>query len=123
MKENILAAYSTSKSYPELVRKLMEVGIRSYTVDTATGTILYRMDNGEHVIHHGEAQRNIAPTFSESGTIEAIRSNQQGKSTYPEFMDAMATAGIYFYEATLNGENKRVTYIGKDGAYEERIPI
>lgn len=123
MKEDILEAYSTSKSYPELIQKLMTIGIRSYTVDTATGTILYRMDGGEHVLHHGEAQRSINPTYSESATIEAIRSNQQGNSTYPQFMDAIAEAGIYFYEATLNGEHKRVTYIGKAGAYEERIPI
>ena len=123
MKENILEAYTTSKSYPELVEKLMQLGIRSYTVDTATGTVLYRMDGGTHVLHHGEAQRNINPNFSESATIDAIRSNQQGKSNYPEFMDAIAAAGIYFYEATLNGEHKRVTYIGKNGAYEELIPI
>jgi len=42
---------------------------------------------------------------------------------YPEFMERIARSGVYFYEATLNGENKRVTYIGKGGAYEEHIPL
>jgi uncharacterized protein YbcV (DUF1398 family) len=81
------------------------------------------MDGGKNILHYGEAQRAINPSFSLSGTVDAIRANQQGKSTYPEFMDAIAEAGIYFYEATLNGENKRVTYIARHGDYEESIPI
>lgn len=123
MIEIIKEAYKTSKSYPELAKKLTDKGIRSYTVDTATGTILYRMDNGEQVIHAGETPiRNIAPQFNEQATIQAVRDSQQGKIDYPGFMNAIAIAGVRFYEATLTGSRKRVTYIGTGGHYEELIP-
>lgn len=124
MIELIKEAYQTSKSYPELVKKLTEKGIISYTVDVATGTILYRLDKGEHILHHGTSPlRTITATFNEAQTIQAIRDSQQGKIDYPAFMDAIAVAGVRFYEATLSGSKKRVTYIGTGGHYEELIPV
>ncbi len=121
--EKIKACYQAAKNYPDLVKRLGEIGVESYTVDTASGTILYRFNQGQTVLHPGNiAARTIAENFNEQKTIEAIRSNQQGKTTYPEFMTGIAEAGVRFYEATLNGSNKRVTYIGIGGFYEEKIP-
>jgi hypothetical protein len=37
-------------------------------------------------------------------------------------MNEIAEAGVRFYEATLSGQRKRVTYIGSGGSYEEMIP-
>lgn len=123
IQESLQAAYGAAKSYPELAALLLELGIDSYTVDTASGIILYRLPGGEHIIHNAvTANRTIAPAFSEQDTIQAVRDNQQGKTDYPGFMDAIARAGVHLYEATLAGNNKRVTYIGKDGFYEEKIP-
>lgn len=121
--DKIKTAYSASKSYPQLVKALVEIGVQSYTVDTATGTILYRFSNGENHLQAGEALRTIEGKFSEEATIAAIRTNQAGKSTYPEFMEQVALAGVRFYEATLEGNKKRVTYIGTGGFYEEVIPL
>lgn len=116
-------AYKTSKSYPELVSKLIVIGIHSYTVDVATSTILYRLPAGETILQPGSiTPRNISPTFNQEETITAIRNNQQGKSDYPTFMNEIAQAGVRFYEATLSGDKKRVTYIGSGGHYEEIIP-
>lgn len=119
----IKQAYNGIKSYPELVKNLLSIGVLSYTVDTATGAILYRFFGGEIHLHPGEAGRTINPKFSNEDTVKAIRKNQQGKSTYPEFMDDIASAGVRFYEATLEGNRKRVTYIGTGGSYEELIPL
>jgi uncharacterized protein YbcV (DUF1398 family) len=120
----IKKAYETSKSYPELVKKLIDIGVESYTVDTATSAILYRLREGENILHAElHSPREIAPSFSEHDTIRAIRENQQGKTDYPGFMNAIAKAGVRFYEATLNGPEKRVTYIGTDGSYEEKIDL
>ncbi|MEI9811022.1 MAG: DUF1398 family protein [Bacteroidota bacterium] len=121
--ERIQKAYKNVKSYPELVKKMLAVKIKSYTVDVATGTILYRFSKGRHVLHPGTAERNIAAAFNNDQTIKAIRDNQQGKTDYPAFMEDIAVAGIRFYEATLEGDNKRVTYIGSGGFYEESIPV
>lgn len=123
IQESLQAAYGVAKSYPELAALLLQMGIDSYTVDTASGIILYRLPGGEHVLHNGTGtNRSIAPVFSEQDTIQAVRDSQQGKIDYPGFMDAIARAGVHLYEATLAGNNKRVTYIGKGGYYEEKIP-
>ena len=124
MEEKIKQAYASSKSYPELVSKLIAAGVQSYTVDTVTGIVLFRFANGENLLQsHGTQNRTIAPLFSKEETIKAIRDNQQGKSDYPTFMNDIAKAGVRFYEATLSGDNKRVTYIGSGGFYDEKIPL
>jgi uncharacterized protein YbcV (DUF1398 family) len=120
----IQKAYKSARNYPDLAQSLIGIGIQSYTVDVVTGIILYRFVEGNNVIHADEVQsRQVAVRFDERLTIQAIRSNQQGVTTYPQFMDEIAKAGVRFYEATLNGSNKRVTYIGAHGQYEETIPV
>ena len=116
--------YKTSRNYPELVSKLIAIGIQSCTVDVATSTILYRLAEGKNVLHPKDMHpRNISPKFNQEETITAIRTNQLGKSDYPTFMNEIAKAGVRFYEATLSGDKKRVTYIGSGGHYEEIIPL
>ena len=116
-------AYSAAANYPDLVKKLIAAGVTSYTVDTATGSIIYRGVKGNHLIHKGADRLEVTKDFKQEAVIAAIRDNQQGKTDYPGFMKAIANAGVQLYEATLEGENKRVTYIGFGTYYEERIPV
>lgn len=121
--EQIKECYQGAKNYPDLAKRLSQIGVTSYTVDTASNTILYRFEEGQNSLHLGNiAARSIEENFDEAKTVEAIRNNQQGKTDYPTFMNEIAAAGVRFYEATLSGQNKRVTYIGKGGFYEEKIP-
>lgn len=122
--QKIQQAYREAAHYPELVQRLMMLGITSYTVETASGLVLYRLSGGHHHLHEGSGPvRTVAGTFNKEATVQAIRDNQQGKSDYPGFMDAIAKAGVRLYEATLEGPQKRVTYIGTGGAYTENIPV
>jgi uncharacterized protein YbcV (DUF1398 family) len=124
LKDKIQECYKKATSYPDLVKHLIQVGIESYTVDVSSSTILYRLAQGQTMLHPGTAEiRIIENTFDKNKTIQAIRNNQQGKTDYPGFMKEIAGAGVRFYEATLIGSNKRVTYIGTGGFYEEAIPI
>ncbi len=124
IKDKIQQCYKKATSYLNLVKHLIGIGIESYTVDVASSTILYRLSEGETVLHPGNTDaRNIAADFDESKTIQAIRNNQQGKTDYPGFMNEIAESGVRFYEATLIGPKKRVTYIGTGGFYEEAIPV
>lgn len=123
IQEQIGQAYKSASNYPSLVKELIKLGIRSYTVETVSGTILYRLSEGENVLHEGNGERTVSSQFDRELTIQAIRDNQQGKSDYPGFMLAIALAGVRFYEATLEGNNKRVTYIGSGGSHEENIPV
>ena len=120
--EQIQQAYKTSASYPEAVKKLIECGVQSYTVEVTTGIMLYRFSNGENVVHQQTtAARQVNGNFNYEATVQAVRNTQQGKTDYPAFMNEVAQAGIRFYEATFTG-NKRVSYIGIGGMYEEAIP-
>lgn len=119
--DQISACYQAASNYPDLARRLAAIGVESYTVDTASGAIFYRFSQGRTVLHPGTENRTIQPNFDEQQTIAAIRNNQQGKTDYLGFMNEIAAAGCRFYEATLHA-NKRVTYIGVGGFYEEVIP-
>jgi len=121
--EQIQEAYKIAKGYPDLVLKLVTIGVQSYTVDVATGIILYRFEGGKHVVHQPKSVTKIvADDFSYSLTAQAVKDTQQGKTDYPAFLDDIAKAGVRLYEATFTG-NMRVTYIGIDGFYEEEIPV
>ena len=121
--EQIQEAYKTSASYPEAVKKLIAIGVQSYSVEVTTGIMLYRFNNGENVVHQQTTvARQVSGNFNHEATVQAVRNTQQGKTDYTAFMNEIAKAGIRFYEATFTG-NKRVTYLGIGGMYEEAIPF
>lgn len=114
---------ASAKSYPELAKGMINIGIQSYTVDVATGTTLYRLANGETALKEGNGEiKEIAPAYNNDATIQAVKDTQAGKLNYPDFMDTIAESGVRFYESTLIGK-PRVTYIGAGGYYEEEIPL
>lgn len=122
--EKIQQAYASAKNYPDLAAKLIAAGVLSYVVDVSSKIILYRLADGETQLHEKtDPPVAIAHNFNDELTVKAIRDNQQGKTTYPEFMQDIANAGVRFYEATLNGKSPRVTYIGIGGYYDELIPL
>ena len=122
--DKIQECYRKATSYPDLVKHLIQIGIESYTVDVSSSTVLYRLAEGQTVLHPSNIEaRIIELNFDEAKTIQAIRNNQQGKTDYPGFMKEIAISGVRFYEATLIGPKKRVTYIGIGGFYEEAIPL
>lgn len=122
--ENILSAYKYARSYPDLVGKLITLGVQSYTVEVASGTTLYRLADGQTILHAGsEAVRPITEAFHKELVRKAIIDNQQKKTDYPTFMNDIAKAGVRIYEATLHGGHKRVNYIGSTDHYEEKILV
>ena len=122
--EQIQNAYKVATGYPDLVKKLVELGVQSYTVEVSSEIVLYRFDdNKTALLDNAHLPKTIAENFDRELTIQAVRDTQQGKTGYPAFMNDIAKAGVRFYEATLSGENKRVTYIGVGGHYEEKIPV
>ena len=124
IEETIRQAYETAKNYPDLAQKLVDAGVQSYSVEVSSGIIIYRLADGETVLHQNKMKPlMLALAFDSNLTIKAIHDNQEGKSDYPGFMNAIANAGVRFYDAILTGPNKRVIYIGIGGNYEEKIPI
>lgn len=100
IQESLQVACVAAERYSELVARLLEIGIQSYTVDVATGIVFYRLADGAHILHYPEtANRTIAPYFGREATIQAVRDSRQKKIDYPGFMDAVAAAGVYLYRS------------------------
>jgi uncharacterized protein YbcV (DUF1398 family) len=100
--------------FPEVVRRLVEVGVESYFCDLAVGQETFYMSNGEtHVETMILAKRAIAEEFSSSGIVAAIRGAQTDTIRYPEFVRQATEAGVIAYWAFLSG--KKVIYFGRKG--------
>ncbi len=61
------------------------------------------------------------PKFDREALITAIRADQQGHSTFPEFLQATWRAGVIGYDADFIG--RKVIYFGAAGeSYMEEYP-
>ena len=61
------------------------------------------------------------PAFDEEALIKALRVDQAGESTFPEFLDATWQAGVVRYDVDL--EARTVAYQGCNGEeYTEAYP-
>jgi len=122
--QQINSSYSTAENYPDLAMKLIAAGIESYTVDVSSGIAIYRVKGGVTHVHIPVSEpRVIERHFNRELTIQSIRDNQDGKTSYADFIAGIARAGIRFYDVILNGDNKRCIYMGIGGYYEEKIPV
>lgn len=60
-------------------------------------------------------------TFDQNALVTALRTDQAGKSTLPEFLLAAWKAGVVSYEVDFGA--RKVTYYGSDGeSYVESYP-
>jgi uncharacterized protein YbcV (DUF1398 family) len=100
--------------FPEVVRRLMEVGVESYCCDLANGAeIFYQSDGKTHMEKMVLPLMPIAEEFSASDLVAAIRGAQADTIRYPEFMKRSAAAGVIAYWAFLTG--RKVIYFGRKG--------
>jgi uncharacterized protein YbcV (DUF1398 family) len=108
--------------FPEVVRRLSEVGVESYLCDLATGAeTFYMADSTTHTEKMTLPLAPIAEQFSSPNLIAAVRGAQADTIRYPEFMKRSAAAGVIAYWAFLTG--KKVVYFGRKGeSHTEEFP-
>jgi uncharacterized protein YbcV (DUF1398 family) len=122
--DEINKVYVRATSFPKIVRNLMALGIKSYTVDGATDVTIFRLSAGITIVRYSNAEFRVpAKDFDAKQLRNAIVANQTGESDYHGFMDHIARAGVRLYEATLTGDNKRIEYFGIGESHVEAIPI
>lgn len=128
MNETIRTAIEKSAKgeipYPVLARTLLESGVRSYHVDVATHTAVYRGDGDPFTIQgKAVAIPGEPPTaFQEEKVKAAILANQRREIDYEGFLQRIWQNGTIAYDVDL--AERTVTYRGRDGeAYVERIPL
>jgi uncharacterized protein YbcV (DUF1398 family) len=102
--------------FPEVVRRLLEVGVESYVCDLATGAETFYLSGGEtHLEKMILPLSPVAEDFSSPDVIAAIRGAQTDKIRYPEFIKRSAAAGVIAYWAFLTG--RKVIYFGRQGDF------
>ncbi len=110
-----MAGTQTGKlTFPEVVRRLSEVGVESYFVDLAAHNETFYISDGRT---HAESLTlpvdPVAQEFSVPGLIAAIRGAQTDTIRYPDFLKCATASGVIAYWAFLTG--KRVVYFGRKG--------
>lgn len=112
-----------SITFPEVVQKLIGVGVEFYHADLYQHTKTYYFSNGDHYTAQSQelASHPVSATFSAESVAAALKRIQQGEIQYREFLRQIQTAGTVTYSVFLTG--KRAIYTGRKGdAYVEWFP-
>lgn len=109
--------------FPYLAEILRQAGVRRNEWFLPSCQSLYLTESGA-VVSQGEpllsGMANVPP-FDRDALIRALRTDQAGESTFPEFMRAAWEAGVVRYAVDFAA--RTVTYVGCGGEeYVEEYP-
>jgi uncharacterized protein YbcV (DUF1398 family) len=122
IQEITVATQEGKMTFPQVVGRLLELGIESYCVDFAAGRKTYYAANGETGTEAMILKLDpVAEEFAAADLVAAIRGAQADTVRYPEFVKRSTAAGIIGYWAFLTG--KQVIYFGRKGEMHiEKFP-
>jgi uncharacterized protein YbcV (DUF1398 family) len=109
--------------FPVLAEVLRQAGVHRNEWFLPAAQSLYLTDDGPVVQQGTPLLTGLVdvPRFDEAAVIAAIRTDQAGESTFPEFLDAAWKAGVVRYVADF--DSRIVAYFGYDGSeYVESYP-
>lgn len=112
-----------SITFPEVVQKLIGVGVEFYYADLYQHTRTYYFPSGEaYTSHHPELPNHlVSDRFSAEGVSAALKTIQRGEIQYREFLRLIQAAGTATYSVYIAG--KRAIYTGRQGdTYTEWFP-
>ncbi len=109
--------------FPHLAEALRQAGITRNLWSLPSCQSLFLTQEGPVVIQGTPLVTSFAevPVFDQTALIAALRTDQAGKSTFPEFLQATWRAGVISYEVDFAA--RTVTYRGCNGeTYVEAYP-
>ena len=111
--------------FPVLAEVLRQAGVKTNRWTLPSCQSVYLMDEGS-VVQQGVplvTGTHEVPKFDRAALVAAIRTDQQGQSTFAEFLQATWLAGCVGYDVDFN--NRKVIYYGpKQEIYlEEYIAV
>lgn len=109
--------------FPYLAETLRAAGVKINEWALPSCQSLYITDHGPVVMQGLPLVTDIAevPAFDKSAVIQALRDDQMGKTTFPQFLAAIWHAGITRY--VVDFTERKVTYFGCNGeSYVEAYP-
>src|SRR5271154_516183 len=109
--------------FPYLAEALRRAGVTKNVWSLPACQSLFLTNDGP-VVTQGTplVSGNVdVPTFNREGLIKALRTDQAGESTFPEFLAASWRAGVVRYDVDFPA--RTVTYYGSNGEeYTEAYP-
>lgn len=109
--------------FPVLAEVLRQAGIQNNRWSLPSCQSVYLMKEGS-VVQQGTplvSGTYEVPKFDREALITALRTDQEGGSTFPEFLQSAWKAGVIGYDADFIG--RKVTYYGVNGeSYSEEYP-
>lgn len=109
--------------FPYLAETLRRAGITRNTWVLPACQSLYLTNEGPIVMQGHPLISGTAdvPSFDQDALVRALRTDQAGESTFPEFLEAAWRAGVVRYDVDLTA--RTVTYYGSaDEQYVEGYP-
>ncbi|HET6422671.1 MAG TPA: DUF1398 family protein [Planctomycetaceae bacterium] len=101
-------------TFPEIVGRLMAIGVERYHADYSREEITYYLPSGEsHVIATPHQKHETGRDFSASLVEAAVRQSQRNEHTYLDFIRKTMAAGCVGYFVQITG--RRVHYFGRNG--------
>ena len=121
--QHALAMRPAAGGFPVLTEVLRQAGVHRNEWSLPGAQSLYLTDAGP-VMQQGQPLVTgtvDVPSFDQDSLIKALRTDQAGDSTFPEFLLATWNAGVVRYVADFDA--RQVTYYGPDGSnYVEAYP-
>ena len=121
--ERAMAIRPKVGGFPYLAEALRRAGVTRNIWFLPACESLYLTEAGPVVMQGNPLLTGAAdvPAFDRAALIAALRTDQAGESTFPEFLTASWRAGVVRYDVDLR--QRTVTYFGcGDEAYVERYP-
>ncbi len=115
-----LANRPTVGGFPFLAECLRLAGVVQNNWTLPAAQSVYVMDDGSAIVNQGTPLVSglvEVPAFDEAALIAALRTDQAGQSTFPEFLSATWQAGVTSY--TVDFLARTVIYQGVVGRYTE----
>jgi uncharacterized protein YbcV (DUF1398 family) len=118
----VQGALSGELAFPEIVRRLAEIGIERYHADYSRQEITYYFPDGDSlVVAAPHPSHPTAAEFSSSAVESAIRQSQRNEHTYLDFIRKTKAAGCVGYFVQITG--RRALYFGRNGeSHVEHFP-
>lgn len=101
--------------FPVIAEVLRQAGVQVNRWSLPSCQSIYVMKEGS-VVQQGVplvVGTHEIPKFNRDALITALRIDQEGRSTFPEFLQAAWDAGVVAYDADFDG--RKVTYYGSAG--------
>jgi uncharacterized protein YbcV (DUF1398 family) len=110
--QRAMAARPRVDGFPYLAETLRRAGVTRNLWFLPACQSLYLTEKGTVVVQEAPLVTGMAdvPPFDRNALITALRNDQAGKSTFPDFLDATWRAGVVKYD--VNFEARTCTYYG-----------